>query len=62
MDPMDGRAVDREPRDAAVDAWLREHVVPVYDAMKADPARGLSVRDTFDSIRARHAARIAARA
>lgn len=29
-------------RDAAVERWLREAVVPTYDAMQADPARGLS--------------------
>ncbi|MCW7761572.1 ribbon-helix-helix domain-containing protein [Photorhabdus luminescens] len=30
-------------RDRAVESWLREQVVPVYDAMKTDPARALTV-------------------
>src|SRR3977135_1488839 len=29
-----------QERDAAVERWLREGVVPVYDAMKADRAGG----------------------
>lgn len=39
-------------RDRMVDAWLREQVAPAFDAIKADPGRGVSV----DSIRARLAA------
>lgn len=30
-------------RDRAVEAWLREAVAPVYDALKAEPPRGISV-------------------
>jgi len=30
-------------RDRAVEAWLRETVVPAYDVLKADPSRGISV-------------------
>ncbi|KMW72152.1 CopG family transcriptional regulator [Photorhabdus luminescens subsp. luminescens] len=30
-------------RDRAVESWLREQVVPAYDAMKTDPARALTV-------------------
>lgn len=30
-------------RDRAVEAWLRETVVPAYDALKADPSRGIPV-------------------
>ena len=29
-----------QERDAAIERWLREEVVPVYDAMQADPGRG----------------------
>ena len=36
-------------RDKAVEAWLRNEVVPAYDAMKANPERGLSA----DEVRAR---------
>lgn len=30
-------------RDRAVEAWLRETVAPAYDALKSDPARGISL-------------------
>lgn len=36
-------------RDRVVENWLREQVAPAYDALKADPARAVSV----DSVRAR---------
>ena len=47
-----------QERDAAIDRWLREEVAPVYDAMIAEPARGLSAEAAFAAIRARHAARM----
>lgn len=28
-------------RDRAVESWLRETVAPAYDAIKADPSRGI---------------------
>jgi antitoxin ParD1/3/4 len=31
-------------RDKAVESWLRRDVAPAYDAMKANPRRGLSVK------------------
>jgi antitoxin ParD1/3/4 len=30
-------------RDRAVESWLRETVAPAYDAIKADPSRGIPV-------------------
>jgi len=42
-------------RDAAVERWLREEVVPVYDAMQADPARDIPAEQVIAAIRARHA-------
>ena len=39
-------------RDKAVESWLRRDVGPAYDAMKANPRRGLSVK----SVRANLAA------
>jgi antitoxin ParD1/3/4 len=30
-----------QERDAAVEKWLREEVIGVYDAMKSDPGRAL---------------------
>jgi antitoxin ParD1/3/4 len=47
-----------QERDAAVERWLRDEVVPVYDAMHADPRRALSAEDVFDMIRTRHAERL----
>jgi antitoxin ParD1/3/4 len=47
-----------QERDAAVERWLREEVVPVYDAMQADPARGIPTEEVMESIRARHAERL----
>lgn len=47
-----------QERDAAVERWLREEVAPVYDAMRADPARGQAVEIAFAAVRARHAARL----
>ena len=34
-----------QARDRAVENWLRDQVVPAYDAMKADPSRAVSVGD-----------------
>ena len=38
--------------------WLRDEVVPVYEMMQADPARGLSADKVLAAIRSRHAARM----
>ena len=43
-----------QERDAAIERWLREEVAPVYDAMKADPGRGIPVQKAFADIRAHH--------
>ena len=42
-------------RDAAVERWLKEDVVPVYDAMVADPGRALSADKVTAAMRAHHA-------
>lgn len=44
-----------QERDAAVEKWLREEVAPSFDAMQANPERGLSAASVFDEIRAHHA-------
>ena len=36
---------------------LEQEIGPVYDAMQADPGRGVPARDVFASIRAHHADR-----
>lgn len=48
-----------QERDAAVERWLREEVAPVYDAMQADPSRGLSADQVAAALRAHHAERLA---
>ena len=45
-------------RDAAVERRLRHEVVPVYDAMQADPGRALPAKEVFDMIRGHHAKRL----
>ncbi|MDX2180438.1 MAG: type II toxin-antitoxin system ParD family antitoxin [Bryobacteraceae bacterium] len=47
-----------QERDAAVEKWLREEVVGVYDAMRADPRRAIPSEQVFTAIRARHADRL----
>jgi len=47
-----------QERDAGVERWLREEVVPVYDAMQADSKRGIPAEQVMDAIRAHHAARL----
>lgn len=47
-----------QERDAAVERWLHDEVVPVYDAMQADPARGISADDVAAALRTHHAERL----
>jgi antitoxin ParD1/3/4 len=47
-----------QERDAAVERWLKEEVVPVYDAMQADPGRGIPADQVLAALRAHHAARL----
>lgn len=42
-----------QERDAAVERWLRKTVAPVYDRMKADPARAVAASEVFSKLRAR---------
>ena len=49
-----------QERDAAIERWLREEVVPVYDSMKADPSQGIPIEKALAEIRERHASRIKA--
>ena len=45
-------------RNSAVEDWLRDEVVPVYDAMRSDPGRAVSAADVAAAIGARHADRV----
>ena len=47
-----------QERDRAVEKWLREEVVGVYDTMQADPGRAISAEQVFATLRARHADRL----
>jgi len=45
-------------RDAAVEKWLRDEVVPTYDRVAADiEGTTMPAEEVFSGIRARHAAR-----
>ncbi|MDF3213773.1 type II toxin-antitoxin system ParD family antitoxin [Mesorhizobium sp. M7A.F.Ca.CA.001.09.2.1] len=46
-----------QERDAAVERWLREEVVPTYDRWKADP-KGISTEEMAERSRKRHEARL----
>lgn len=46
-----------QERDAAVERWLREEVVPAAAAMEADPDRAIPAETVLDDIRAMHKAR-----
>jgi antitoxin ParD1/3/4 len=45
-------------RDAAIERWLREEVVPTYDAMQTDPGRGLSADQVTAALATRNAPRL----
>jgi len=49
-----------QERDAAVERWLREEVVPVATAMMADPGRAIPAKQVFDEIRSLHDQRMRA--
>ena len=41
-------------RDQAVESWLRQDVAAAYDAMKADPDRGVSAAELRSNLAAAH--------
>jgi antitoxin ParD1/3/4 len=47
-----------QERDAVIERWLREEVVPTYDAMMADPSRGIPAEEVLASIREHHEKRM----
>ena len=47
-----------QERDAVVDGWLREEVVPAMQAAQAEPGSLLPLDDVFENIRAIHAGRL----
>lgn len=46
-----------QERDAAVERWLRDEVVPVYDAMKENPERKISAKSILSEARMRYGAK-----
>jgi len=44
-------------REAAVERWLREEVVPGHQEYLADPSKGVPAETILDRIKARRAAR-----
>jgi antitoxin ParD1/3/4 len=44
-----------QERNAVIERWLRAEVVPTYDAMQADPSRGLSGEQVTSALAAHHA-------
>jgi antitoxin ParD1/3/4 len=46
-------------RDRVVESWLHEQVGPAYDALKAAPARGVTIDDVSASLAAEHKAALA---
>jgi antitoxin ParD1/3/4 len=47
-----------QKRDAAVERWLGEEVVPVAAAMQADPSRAIPAEEVFSGIRELHHRRL----
>ncbi len=43
-----------QERDAVVERWLKAEVLPVYDAMQAEPGRALSGEQVADRLRTHH--------
>lgn len=46
-------------QNRAAQSWLHEAVLPVYDAMQAAPARGLTPEQVVAALRAHHARHLA---
>ncbi len=44
-------------RDRAVESWLHNEVGPAYDALKADPSRGVNIEEISAFLAAKHAER-----
>jgi antitoxin ParD1/3/4 len=47
-----------QERDAAVERWLNKEVAEAYDAMKADPERGIPAEEVFFELSKRRAQKI----
>lgn len=43
-----------QERDAAIERWLRDEVVPTYEQMKANPENAISPQQMRDFMKAHH--------
>jgi antitoxin ParD1/3/4 len=43
-----------QARDHAIEYWLREQVVPAYDALKTDPSRAVSLSEVRKTLAKTH--------
>ena len=50
-----------QARERATEDWLRQKVVPAYDALKADPSRGRSISEVRESLANAHVSATKAR-
>jgi hypothetical protein len=50
-----GRVCEQSAPDHVTECWLREQVGPAYDALKADPSRGLNAGHVRARLAAEHA-------
>jgi hypothetical protein len=61
MDDITAKSHDAEPQEpsdldpATIERWLAQAVVPVYDAMQADPGRSIPAKDVAAALDALHA-------
>jgi len=47
-----------QARDRLLEKWIRDEVVPAYDAMKADPSRGIPIEEVRARLAEKHAKRL----
>jgi antitoxin ParD1/3/4 len=43
-----------QAREKAVDAWLRNEIAPIYDALQSEPARARSISELKATLAAEH--------
>lgn len=47
-----------QDRNQSIEGWLREEVLPAYDAVQADPSRLIPAEDVWAELQARRARRL----
>lgn len=46
-----------QARDVALENWLRQEIVPAYEAYRADPSRAIPAEEAFAGVEARYEAK-----